>query len=69
MASNTSIKSDFMFRKETGVGVLSDIGINALEFRWSCCYKRTESIDDAVLRARELSFSDQHENKLRKLFL
>ena len=62
MASNSSIKSDFMFRKETGAGVLSETGIHTLELHRSSC-KSAECIDDAVLRERELSFSDQHEKQ------
>ena len=63
MASNSSIKSDFMFRKETRAGVLSDIGIHTLEFNRSSA----ECIDDAVLREREPSFSAQNERQTAKV--
>ena len=55
--------ADFMFRKETGARVLSDTGIHTLGFRGSGCYKSAECIDDAVLRGRELSFSNQREKQ------
>jgi len=54
-----------MFRKETGAGVLSDTGIYILEFHRSSA----ECIDDAVLREREPSFSDQHEKQTAEVIL
>jgi len=56
-----------MFRKETGAGVLSDIGIHTLEFNRSSCLKRAECVDDAVLREREPSFSAQNERQTAKV--
>jgi len=63
MASNSSIRSDFIFRKETGAGVLTDTGIYILEFHRNSA----ECIDDAVLREREPSFSAQNERQSAKV--
>jgi len=63
MAYSSSIKSDFMFRKETGASVLSGTGIYTLEFHCSSCLKSAVCVDDAVLREREPSFSDQREKQ------